>query len=156
MSSWGYVAPLALWVCLGAVYVASTNEGDERTIRGMVDQAIARLNRGDVSAFDDFWDENADYVGVDGTLIKGRAEMQTFFRKMAASGAGQQVVSIEQVRFITPELAMVDGSWTVTGARGADGKELPPVKGRGFELVQKRSGKWRFVATREMVVFKGN
>jgi len=59
MLPWGYVVPAALLVCLGVVYAASTNEEDERTIRGMVDQAVARLNRGDVSALDDFWDENA-------------------------------------------------------------------------------------------------
>jgi len=156
MLSWGYVAPVALWVCLGAVYAASSNEEDERTIRGMVDQAVARLNKGDVSVLDDFWDENADYVGVDGTLIKGRAQMQAFFRKMAESSTEHQIASVEQIRFITPELATVDGSWTVTGVRGADGEELAPIKGRGFEVVQKRNGKWRFIATREMVIFKGN
>jgi uncharacterized protein (TIGR02246 family) len=133
-----------------------TNEEDERTIRGMVDQAVARLNKGDVSALDDFWDEGADYVGVDGTLIKGRDRMQSFFRKMAEASTGHQVASIEQIRFITPELAIVDGSWTVTGAKGADGKELAPIRGRGFEIVQKKDGKWRFVATREMVIFKGS
>jgi uncharacterized protein (TIGR02246 family) len=153
---WGYVLPIALLVCLGAVYETSTNEEDERTIRGMVDQAVARLNKGDVSTLDDFWDENADYVGVDGTLIKGRAQMQAFFRKMAESSKGQEIASVEQIRFITPELATVDGSWTVTGARGADGKELAPIRGRGFEVVQKRDGRWRFIATREMVIFKGN
>lgn len=156
MLSWGYVVPAALLVCLGAVYTASTNEEEERTIRGMVDQAVARLNKGDVSALDDFWDENADYVGVDGTLIKGRAQMQAFFRKMAESSKGQQIASVEEIRFITPELATVDGSWTVTGAKGAEGKELAPIKGRGFELVQRKNGKWRFIATREMVIFKGN
>jgi len=74
---------------------------------------------------------------------------------MAKSGAGQQIVSIEQIRFITPELATVDDSWTVTGARSADGKELSPINGRGFEVVQKRDGWWRFIVTREMVVFNG-
>jgi hypothetical protein len=66
MLSWGlgYVLPIALLVCLGAVYETSTNEEDERTTRGMVDQAVARLNKGDVSALDDFWDEHADYVGL--------------------------------------------------------------------------------------------
>jgi len=156
MLSWGYVVPVALLVCLGTVYPASTNKEDERTIRGMVDQAVARLNVGDVTALDDFWDENADYVGVDGTLIKGRPQMRAFFRRITESSKGQQTVSVEQIRFIAPELATVDGSWTVTGARGADGKELAPIKGRGFEVVQKRNGKWRFIATREMVIFKGN
>jgi len=75
---------------------------------------------------------------------------------MAKSSKGQQVASVEQIRFLTPAVATVDGSWTVTGARGADGKELAPIRGRGFEVVQKRNGKWRFIATREMVIFKGN
>ena len=156
MLCWSYVAPIALLVCLGSVYSASTNEENERTIRSMVDQAVARLNKGDVSAFDDFWDENADYVGVDGALIKGRAQMQALFRMMGKSRMGQQSVSVEQVRFITSEVATVDGLWTVTGAKDADGKEMGPIKGRGFELVQRRNGRWRFIATREMVIFKGN
>ena len=62
---------------------------------------------------------------------------------------------VEQIRFITPELATVDGSWIVTGARDGEGKELPPIRGRGFKLVQKNAGRWRFLVTREMVVFTG-
>lgn len=61
----------------------------------------------------------------------------------------------EQIRVITAEVATVDGSWTVTGARDAAGHELPAINGRGFELVQKRHEKWRFIATREMVIFDG-
>jgi hypothetical protein len=38
--------------------------------------------------------------------------MQAFFRKMAESSTGHQIASVEQIRFITPELATVDGSWT--------------------------------------------
>jgi ketosteroid isomerase-like protein len=124
---WGYVLPIALLVCLGAVYETSTNEETNGPSEAWwIKQS--RLNKGDVSALDDFWDENADYVGVDGTLIKGRAQMQAFFRKVAESSKGQQIASVEQIRFITPELATVDGSWTVTGARGADGKELAPIQ----------------------------
>lgn len=126
---------------------------DERIILTMVDQAVTRLNRGDVTAFDDFWDEDADYVGVDGRLTKGRAQIQSLFREMAKGGAGHQTATIEQIRFVTPDLVTVDGSWTVTGARDASGKELPVTRGRGFELVQKKNGRWRFVATREMVIF---
>ena len=128
---------------------------DEQTIRDMVNGAISRLNSGDATAFDDFWDEQADYVGVDGRLTKGRAQIQSLFRDMAKSGIGQQTVTIEQIRFFTPELATVDGLWIVTGAQNAEGRELGPILGRGFEVVQKKAGRWRFVATRQMVVFGG-
>ncbi len=156
MNAWSYVGLIGLLVCLGLVHATSSREEDERTIRGMVDQAIARLNRGDVSAFADFWDEGADYVGVDGKLTKGRSQIQTLFREMGKTGAGQQSATIQQIRFITTELATVDGVWTVTGARDTTGKELPVIRGRGFELVQKKNGIWKFVATREMVIFGGS
>jgi len=96
--------PFVCLICLGAVHAPAVNEEDERTIRGMVDQAVARLNkRGMPVLWTTFWEENADYVGVDGTLIKGRAQMQAFFRKMAESGSGHEIASVEQIRFITPE-----------------------------------------------------
>jgi uncharacterized protein (TIGR02246 family) len=153
---WGCLTLIAASLGVGVAFAASASEEDERTIRAIVDRAVSRLNKGDVGAFDDFWDENADYVGVDGTLTKGRSQIEALFRQMAKSGGTQQSVSIEQIRFVTPEFATVDAWWTVTGARGSDGRKLAPIKGRGFELVQKKDGRWRFIATREMVVFGGN
>ena len=148
MLSWIY---LAVAVLLG-VQNASPTSRDETRIRSMVDQALNRLNQGDTTAFDEFWDEDADYVGVTGTLTKGRIQIQALFRQ-AAGRSGHQTATIEQVRFITPEIATVDGTWTVTGARDPNGQELAPIKGRGFEVVQKKNGRWRFVVTREMVIF---
>jgi len=153
---WSYLAVITFSVCLETMFAASANDESERLIRSIVEQAINRLNKGDVTAFDDFWDEGADYVSVDGRLIKGRAQIQAFYHEMVRPGAWQpqQTVLIDQIRFITSDLATVDGSWTITGARDADGRKLPPIKGRGFELAQKKDGRWRFIATREMVVVK--
>jgi uncharacterized protein (TIGR02246 family) len=148
------VAAISVLVLASAAQAA---DADELAIRDMVDQAVSRLNRGDVTAFDLYWDERAEYVGVDGWLVKGRANIQALFRKMLANGnGGHQSVTVDHVRFITPRLATVDGSWTVTGARDSNGNELAPVNGKGFELVQKKDGRWRFIATREMVIFGGS
>ena len=151
MFFWSHVAIVVALV--GSTSAAPPGE-DETTIRTMVDQAVKRLNKGDLTALQDFWDEGADYVGVDGKLIKGRAQIQALFRK-AAGKTGQQTATIEQIRFITREIATVDGTWIISGARDGTGQELPPITGRGFEVVQKKSGRWRFVLTREMVIFGG-
>jgi uncharacterized protein (TIGR02246 family) len=153
-----YLGLTAIMVFPAMIYTNPSNQGDEQTIRRMVEQAISRLNKGDITAIDDFWAQDADYVSVDGRLITGRAQIRAFFHELAKSTAGQaqQTSSIEQIRFLTPELAIVDGLWTVTGARDAAGKDLPPIKGKGFEVVQKKEGQWWFVATRPMVIFKGN
>jgi hypothetical protein len=81
MNTWSYIALIGLSVCLGVIHAQSSEQEDERTIRGVVNQAITRLNQGDVSAFTDFWDEDADYVGVDGKLTKGRSHIQNLFRQ---------------------------------------------------------------------------
>jgi hypothetical protein len=39
-------------------------------------------------------------------------------------------VTIEQIRFITPQLATIDGSWMVTGARGPVSNARLRPKGR--------------------------
>jgi uncharacterized protein (TIGR02246 family) len=153
-----YLGLTALMVLPAMIYTDQSNQEDERTIRSMVEQAISRLNKGDSTAVGDFWAQDADYVSVDGKLVTGRDQIRAFFQELAKSSAGsaQQTASVERIRFLTSEIAIVDGLWTVTGARDAAGKELPPIKGRGFEVVQKREGRWWFVATREMVIFKGN
>jgi uncharacterized protein (TIGR02246 family) len=118
--------------------------------------AVRRLNQGDVTAVRDFWDEKADYVGIGGQFIRGRQAIEDFFTRLLKAGSGTETATIEQIRFLSPELAIVDGSWTITGAQDADGKVLPPMHGRGCEVVQKKQRRWRFVATREMVVWNPN
>jgi ketosteroid isomerase-like protein len=49
---------------------------DETVIRNMVNQAIDRPNKGDVTTIADFWDEHADYVGADGELTEGKAQFR--------------------------------------------------------------------------------
>jgi len=43
--------------------VASDHEESELTIRGIVEQAISRLNQGDITAFEDFWREMVIFNG---------------------------------------------------------------------------------------------
>ncbi len=68
---------------------------DEQVIHDMVKQAIDRLNKADVTAIADYWDDEADYVGVDGTLTRGRAQIEALFSRLLKSGAGQQAAFIE-------------------------------------------------------------
>jgi uncharacterized protein (TIGR02246 family) len=136
--------------------MAQTNSNDEQIIRNMVTDAIRRFNAGDLSAIREFWDEDADYVSVGGQVIRGRDALEGFVAQMlkASDTRPTETATIEQVRFIASNVAIVDGSWTITGARDASGNELPPLQGRGVEIVRKQHDQWRFVATREMVIWK--
>src|SRR5207247_11217490 len=109
MIFWSHMAIVAALV--GTIHAASPSE-DETVIRTMVDQAVKRLNNSDLTAIEEFWDEGADYVGVEGKLIKGRTQSQALLRE-AAGKTGQQTAAIEKIRFIHPQLARADGTWTL-------------------------------------------
>jgi uncharacterized protein (TIGR02246 family) len=149
------------WLLLAAVMLFGmtsapadhSSSRDEDTIRQMVADAIRQLNQGDLSAISAFWDEDADYVGIDGQFIRNRQGMEVFFAQLLKAGAGTETATIERVRFLNSDIAVVDGSWTLTGAKGQDGRALPVIRGRGCEMVQKKKGHWRFIATREMAVW---
>jgi uncharacterized protein (TIGR02246 family) len=132
-------------------------ESEERLIRNMVAEAVSRFNNGDASVIRELWDQDADYVGVDGTLTTGRAAIEELLGRMLKANSGKvtQNATIERVLFLAPGIVLVDGTWTITGAVDAAGKELPAIKGRGLELVKKKNGHLPFVATREMVISKG-
>jgi uncharacterized protein (TIGR02246 family) len=143
------VVPIVLF---GVINSPAARASDESTIRQMVADAVRRLNQGDLTAIEEFWDEDADYVGIDGQFIHGRQAMRGLFAQLLKTGAGTEAATIEQVRFLSSDQAIVDGSWTISGAKGANGKVLPLLRGRGCEAVQKKRGRWHFVATREMVI----
>jgi uncharacterized protein (TIGR02246 family) len=121
----------------------------------MVADAMRRLNQGDLTAIRDFWDEDADYVSIEGQLVRGRQAIEEPSPALLKVGSGSETATIEQIRFLRRDFAVVDGSWTITGARDTDGRELPSLRGRGVEIVQKKQGRWRFIATREMVIWEG-
>ncbi len=57
---------LALLASIGIPNASPPSGDDERLIRAMVGDTIARLNKGDITAVAKYWDEAADYVSVDG------------------------------------------------------------------------------------------
>lgn len=152
-----WIGLLVVIVGWGTIAMTQTEKHDERIIRDMVTEAVRRLNAGDMTVIREFWDDDADYVSVGGQLIRGRSGLEAFLSQMLKSSDKRptQVATIDQVRFLTPDVAIVDGQWTITGAHDASGKELPPLKGRGVEIARKTDNGWRFAATREMVIWNG-
>jgi len=72
-------------------------------------------------------------VGIEGQLVHGRQTAREFFTQLVNTGVGTQTIVIEPIRFLVSDLAVVEGSSTITGARDANGKVLPTIHGRGCE-----------------------
>ena len=108
---WNRIWVLAAIMCFGMVRGGQTAQSDEDTIRRMVTEAVRRLNQGDVTAIREFWDVNADYVGINGQFLQGRQAIEGFFSQTLKAGSlGTETATIEKIRFLSTILATVDGS----------------------------------------------
>src|SRR6516162_6680291 len=81
----------------------------------------------------------------------GRWEPNVGVSKTRAERALLQIVV--QSRFVTPELATVDGSWIFTGARDTAGKELLAIKAGDLNSSKRKMEAGNSLQRVKMVIF---
>lgn len=59
-------------------------------------------------------------------------------------------LTMTSTRFLEPNVAVVDGSYEVTGMKSADGAEMPSVKGFYTNVAVKQDGGWVIHCSRPM------
>jgi uncharacterized protein (TIGR02246 family) len=117
---------------------------DEAAIRKLLAGITAAFNqhRGDLisaASTDDF-----DMVNPPGTYSSGKPDFRDAFR--GAFRNATVVAAIERIRFIRPDVALVDGTFDISGS-----EITPAPKGlRTFVLV-KENGRWMITALRQMI-----
>lgn len=146
------IATMALVALLGygavqfltAQPTVSTKD-DEQTLRKTADEFGDAINKGDADAVAAHWTADAEYTDVAGKATKGRAALATLFRKGFEARKGSkskfQVVSL---RFLKPDVALEDGTMTVTQADGA------VETGRYAAIWIKSDGKWLLSNVRDL------
>lgn len=127
--------------------------GDAQTIRQLYAAYDAAWNKGDSAGLAMIWADDADHVEPDGRAVKGRVAIEKGLRQRFATdlkGTRSQQ-TIKDIRFVTHDVAVVDASYEVTGARDAQGQSLPALQGSYIDIWVRRGGKWHIVADRPIV-----
>ena len=119
---------------------------DEDAIRALYQQKIDGWNSGNGKAFAAPYTEDSDYIGFDGTYLKGREEIaslhQMLFDKFVKGS--RLVGKIRRIRFLTSNIAIVVA---VGGTVMAGQSDIDPERNSIHMLVAiKQNGKWRFTA----------
>ncbi|HEY8666400.1 MAG TPA: SgcJ/EcaC family oxidoreductase [Tepidisphaeraceae bacterium] len=129
---------------------APAQENDRRAIEQRIQDFAAAWNRHDPAQMALLWAEDGDLINPWGRVAKGRGQVQQVFRDehqgMMKSCSHQ--MNIQSVRMIGDDTALVDGECTLSGARGADGKEIPTFKPHVFFVMNKKDGEWHAAAVR--------
>jgi uncharacterized protein (TIGR02246 family) len=135
---------------VGSIRSDLVNEG---AIRELYTGFTAAWNRHDAEAMGAMWALDGDHLEPDGHLAKGREAVTKLFATQHSSvfKDTQLTLSVEDVWFITGDVALIDGSYEVAGAKLPDGTKLDPRKGHITSVLLKESDKWWIVASRLMI-----
>ena len=126
---------------------------DEAAIRKAMDQFPPAWAKGDAKSLAALYTTDADYVSSTGLMAKGRAEIEkAYVTQFSGVYKGTTLKNATtNVRFLTPDIAIINGTFEVTGLRGPDGKEAPPRKGINTSILVKQNGQWLITALRAWV-----
>jgi uncharacterized protein (TIGR02246 family) len=140
------LAVLAL--IIAALYPPLTRadtEQDKTAIRDLVGtQQSDAWNKHDAKAYAALFTEDGDCVNVVGWWWKGRAEIKKKLSDAYTFVFKESVLTFKDVdvKFLSPDIAIVHTRWTMTGARTPKG--IPePQQGIQTMTVQKQSSQWR-------------
>lgn len=119
--------------------------GEEHVIRQSVDEYCDAFNRGDVDAVMVFWSDDADYIASDGQTHRGKQVIRDLFQDAAENLKGYKLgLSIDQLQFVKPDVAIEDGTIELTSPAG-------DTSHGNYTTVWIRSdGKWLIQSAREL------
>ncbi len=127
----------------------TASSADETAIRAIEAQWEAAWNHHDAAALARLATPDADFVNARGAWAKGRNELEKNQAERHRTTEKESVWRTTEVdiRFVTPEIAIVHVYWTLAGERAADGTLRPPHMGIITRTEVKREGQWLIAAS---------
>ena len=135
---------MALYIILAPETFAQIS-GEELAVRAMFQKFEKYFNEGNSKAIGKLYTENADRRNSSGKHARGRAEVEKMYetlilnRPMRSMSSNWQISFEFEVRFLRPDVAILDGFYTL------------PDSSRGIftVLATKENGKWMMAAGRD-------
>jgi uncharacterized protein (TIGR02246 family) len=149
--------PLCLAICLFAMSIgratyaaAAPATKDEDAVKALVLAFDKAMNAKDAVALSATFHEDGEFTNVVGMTARGRGTIERFHRPLFEGDGTKGVPSFKdavfktvdtRIRFIRPDVASVDVTWTQTGST-LDGKDRGPRRGLMSWIATREDGKW--------------
>jgi uncharacterized protein (TIGR02246 family) len=140
---YGYIYPSLSYY---GSYYSGTNYGndDENAVRNVLAEYEVSWNGHDTAVFGSLFTEDCDYVNIAGVHWKGVQEIvqqhaELFHNRLKT--AVRKLTGVE-VRFSTPDVALVHATWDVTGWSRPTGETVPLLKEITTMVMVKTNEKW--------------
>jgi uncharacterized protein (TIGR02246 family) len=124
----------------------SARSNDEAAIREVVSKYVDARERIDPKAVEELFTSDADQLVSSGEWRKGREAVVRGTMASSNSTGGKRSITVESIRLLSPDVALADGRYELTGLAGGATRSMWTT------LVLKRTGKsWRITAIRNML-----
>ena len=120
--------------------------GDEAAIKDVVARYVDARDRKDAQATEALFTADADQLVSSGEWRKGRDAVVRGTMASSEASGGKRTITVETVRFLTPDTALADGRYEIAGLAGA-----PPRRMWSTFLIARTPGGWRIAAIRNML-----
>jgi uncharacterized protein (TIGR02246 family) len=117
----------------------------EQAVRKTVAAYIEALNKGNLDGVMAYWAPDADFIDEAGKPIRGHDALTARFKTTLPTLKGSKVSSeVYSVKFLRPEVALVDGSMDITAADGTRDSD------RYTAVMVKSGDKWLISSVRDL------
>jgi uncharacterized protein (TIGR02246 family) len=121
------------------------NAADEAALMKNAEAFVEAFQKGDAAALAAFWTPEGDFTDQSGTTRKGREAIAKAFKQLFADHKNLKLrIDITGLRFVTPDVAIEDGTTSVLAPDGG-----PPSLARYTNIHVKKDGKWLLDSVRE-------
>ncbi len=114
---------------------------DEAAIKALIQSYMDARNARDSNTIADLFTADADQYTTGGEWRRGRTDVVAGTARSTNQNPGARSTDIASIRFITPEVAIADGSYDITGG---------DVQRWTTMVLKREAGKWRIAAIRNM------
>ncbi|HSU62092.1 MAG TPA: SgcJ/EcaC family oxidoreductase [Bryobacteraceae bacterium] len=118
----------------------------DAAIRDVVKKYVDARQHMDAAAIQSLFTADADQLVSSGEWRKGRAAIVRGTMASSERTGGKRSIEIESVRFLTPEVAIADGRYELSGLAGGKTRRMWTT----FVIVNGSAG-WRIAAIRNML-----
>lgn len=140
------VALLACVLVMGATGSASAGEArDEAAVRALGDTFAKAFIQKNAELRASLFTEDGTFVTPQGDFLQGRVAMVKDFgpeAEQAVNGTTEAAFSNYRVRFIKPDVAVVDALLTVRNVNGPDGTIIPVIPINFFFVAVRHADRW--------------
>jgi len=152
MTSRVTIPALAAALALSAApAVAAVTAPDPAVIQAIEDGYIGAWNRADPQRIAANFLDDGDFINPTGFHAKGPGQIAAFYAQAFAAGYAGSTAAFtpRSVRMVAPGVAVVDGEWSILGARQPTGEPRAGESGLATAVLVNTPVGWRVSVLRE-------